>query len=71
MKKINITTGLLLAYLAVMSVIGWPGKQEAPDYKQYFLIIGITLAVILLLRFLQVYRQKMREKQKTERQERD
>ena len=71
MKKINITTGLLLAYLAVMSVIGWPGKQEAPDYKQYFLIMGITLAVILLLRFFQVRRLKMREKQKAERQETD
>ncbi|GHV48406.1 hypothetical protein FACS1894181_04020 [Bacteroidia bacterium] len=64
MKKINITTGLLLAYLAVMSVIGWPGKEPEPDWGQYFLVAGITLGVILLLRFIQVYRLKLREKQK-------
>lgn len=27
MKRINITTGVLLVYLIVMSVWGWPGKQ--------------------------------------------
>ncbi|GHT37219.1 hypothetical protein FACS189435_1740 [Bacteroidia bacterium] len=64
MKKINITTGLLLVYLVVMSVIGWPGKEPEPDWGQYFLVAGITLGVILLLRFIQVYRLKLREKQK-------
>jgi cytochrome c biogenesis protein CcdA len=68
MKKINIITGLLLVYLAVMSVIGWPGRQAEPDYGQFFLILGITLVVILLLRFLQVYRLKMREKQREKEQ---
>jgi Na+/melibiose symporter-like transporter len=66
MKKINIINGLLLAYLVVMSVVGWPGNQPDPDYKQYFLIMGITLAIILLLRYVQVRRLKMREKQKKE-----
>ena len=27
MKKVNITTAVLLIYLIVMSIIGWPGKQ--------------------------------------------
>ena len=31
MKKINITTGVLLVYLLVMCVWGWPGKQPDPD----------------------------------------
>ena len=31
MKKINITTAVLLIYLIVMSVIGWPGKKADPD----------------------------------------
>ena len=36
MKKVNITTAVLLIYLIVMSIIGWPGKQVDPDYVQYF-----------------------------------
>ena len=34
MKKVNITTAVLLIYLIVMSIIGWPGKQVDPDYVQ-------------------------------------
>ena len=40
MKKVNITTAVLLIYLIVMSIIGWPGKQADPDYVQYFGVIG-------------------------------
>ena len=32
MKKVNITTAVLLIYLIIMSIIGWPGKQADPDY---------------------------------------
>lgn len=66
MKKINITTAVLVIYLIVMSVIGWPGKQAEPDYVQYFCVIGATIAVIGFLRFLQIKRLKIREKQKRE-----
>jgi uncharacterized membrane protein len=62
MKKINITTAVLAIYLIVMSVIGWPGKQAEPDYVQYFCVIGATILVIILLRFLQIKRHKIREK---------
>ena len=55
MKNINITTGVLVIYLIVMSVWGWPGKPPDPD-----------LFVILLLRYLQVKRMKMRDKWKEE-----
>ena len=41
MKKINITTGVLLIYLIVMSVWGWPGKQPDPDWVQYLSLIHI------------------------------
>lgn len=64
MKKINITTVVLIIYLIVMSVIGWPGKQAEPDYVQYFCVIGVTVAVIGLLRFLQIKRFKMRNREK-------
>lgn len=62
MKKANITSLALLAYLIVMSVIGWPGKENANlNYTEYFIMIGVTLVVIILLRFLQIKRAKIRE----------
>lgn len=64
MKKINITTGVLFIYLIVMSVWGWPGKQPEPDWVQYFSVMGVSIVVILLLRYLQVKRMKMRNKWK-------
>ena len=67
MKKINITTAVLLIYLIVMSVIGWPGKKADPDYIQYFCVIGATILVIGFLRFLQIKRFRIREKMKNEK----
>lgn len=67
MKKVNITSLLLLIYLIVMSVIGWPGNKPDADWTQYFLVIGLTLAVILLLRFVQTKRFKAREKWRNEK----
>ena len=58
MKKINITTIALLVYLIVMSIIGWGGN----NYTEYFLMIGATLVIIILLRYLQVKRLRMRDK---------
>ena len=65
MKKVNITTAVLLIYLIVMSIIGWPGKQADPDYVQYFGVIAAT--VLGLLRFLQIKRLKIRDKMKDEK----
>lgn len=61
MKKINITSAVLLIYLIVMSVIGWPGRNPNNTYMEYFCMIGITLVVICLLRYLQIRRMKMRD----------
>ncbi len=69
MKRINITSLVLLVYLAVMAFIGWPGKQPEPDYTQYFLIIGLSVVVILLLRFVQIKRMKIREQLKQQDRE--
>ena len=68
MKKINITSIALLFYLIVMGVIGWPGKKPEPDWTQYCLMIGLTLAAILLLRFVQIKRLKFREKVRNEKE---
>lgn len=65
MKKANITSLALLAYLIVMSVIGWPGRANANlNYTEYFCMIGVTLVVIVLLRIVQIKRAKAREEWK-------
>lgn len=68
MKKINIISGLLLVYLVVMAVIGWPGNKPEPDYLQYFVILGISLTAIILLRLLQIRRMKLRKKWEKEKE---
>lgn len=64
MKKINFTSLILIAYLVVMSVMGWPGNKPTPDYKSYFLIMGISVVAILLLRYVQIRRKKFHDQQK-------
>lgn len=58
---------LLLVYLAVMAVIGWPeyasGRSSA---LYYFGVIGATLAVIFLLHLNLKKREKMRAKAEKE-----
>ncbi len=69
MKKVNITSLALLLYLIVMSVLGWPGRANAPlNYTEYFLMIGATLLIILLLRFVHTKRYKMRNKIKEDKE---
>jgi Na+(H+)/acetate symporter ActP len=67
MKKINITSAVLLVYLLVMSVIGWR-NMPAIGWVQYCLVIGLTLGAIFLLRFVQIKRFRSREKIKKERE---
>ena len=65
MKRVNILTIALLAYLLVMSVIGWPGRNNSSiSYTEYFIVIGVCVAAILFLRFLRIRLLKMRDKQK-------
>lgn len=67
MKKINITSAVLLVYLIVMSVIGWPGSKPDGNFVEYFCIMGVTLVVIILLRLVQIKRFKIREKARNEK----
>jgi hypothetical protein len=64
MKKVNIITIALLGYLLVMSYIGWPGRKGHTNYTEYFLVIGVTVAIILLLRYLRIRIMKLRDKNK-------
>ena len=66
LKRSTLIPLVLLVYLAVMSTIGW--KQYASDAMsatEYFGIIAITLAVIVLLHF----NMKRRERLRAEREE--
>ena len=63
MKKINILTIALLGYLLIMSFIGWPGRNNSLSYPEYFAVIGGSVVVIFLLRYLRVRIFKMRNKQ--------
>jgi hypothetical protein len=45
-----------------MAVVGWPGRRAEPDYLQYFVVLGVSLTAIVLLRFLQIRRMKLRKK---------
>lgn len=71
MKRINLVTLVLLGYLGVMSVIGWPGNNPDRSYISYFAVIGVTLVIIFLLRYLQIKRYHLRQKRrnKTEGEE--
>lgn len=63
-KRSTIIPAALLAYLAVMSVIGYKGyRNGAMGAGEYFGIIGATLVVITLLHFFIKKREKIREEQ--------
>ena len=62
MKRINILTIVLLGYLLIMSFIGWPGRNDKLNYKEYFLVIGVSVIIIFLLRFLRIKIFKARNK---------
>lgn len=67
MKKINITSLVLLVYLIVMAVIGRPGGSKSHvTTTEYICLIGASLAIILLLRVVQIKRLKSREKWREE-----
>ncbi|MCC8093945.1 MAG: hypothetical protein LIP05_00395 [Tannerellaceae bacterium] len=67
MKRINISTAVLLIYLIVMAIFGWPGNKPDPDYIQYGVIIGASVIVIIVLRIVQIKRLKAREKWKQDK----
>ena len=64
MKRINITTAILLIYLLVMSIIGWPGRNPQNGYTEYILVMGGSLIVIFILRFVQIKRFNARQELK-------
>lgn len=66
MKKINITTALLCIYILVMGVLYWPGRNPQIDYGSYFLSLGGTAFITIILRIIQIRRLKLREQWRKE-----
>lgn len=64
MKRINFTTLALLVYLIVIGFISWPARNPQVTFSDYWTIMGITLGLIILLRFVQIKRFKLREKRR-------
>lgn len=60
MKRSIIIPGVLVIYLIVMAVIGWPQFIEQGKYLEYIGIIVATIVVIVLLYFLLRRRDRMR-----------
>jgi hypothetical protein len=71
MRKINLLSGLLLIYLLIMGIIGWPGNKPDPDYPTYSLVMGFSLIAVLLLRYLHIRRYKWRKKWEKEKEEQE
>jgi heme exporter protein D len=72
MKKSTLIPLVLLAYLAVMSYIGYPAYasgEYTPFY--YFGIIGVTLCVIVLLHFSMKRRERLRDERERDTRRHD
>ncbi|MCC8172457.1 MAG: hypothetical protein LIP00_11900 [Parabacteroides sp.] len=63
MKRINFTTALLFLYLLIVGLVTWPARNPHIAWSDYFVMLGATAFVIVLLRFVQV--QRLRGKDKT------
>lgn len=63
-KRSTLIPALLLAYLAVMSYIGYP-EFQAGHYLYYFGVIGVTLVIILVLHIFLKKRERMRERRES------
>jgi len=53
-----------MIYLIAISLLFWPKHQE--EYTKYALVLGGTFLIILILRYIQIKRLKIRNKWKKE-----
>ena len=61
-KKRNIMAIGLLIYVGIIAFVAYPKYKEKGEFSEYFLTIGVTLTAIIILWFLQRFREKYREK---------
>ena len=63
LRRSTIIPLVLLAYLAVMSYIGFPEYRQG-HYLYYFGVIGVTLVIIFLLHVFLKKRERQHEQQR-------
>ena len=62
-NKRHIFLPLALAMYAIaMAVIGYPNYKQSGNLKEFWIIIGVCLAMAVLLHFVLKRREKNREK---------
>ncbi|HAC22470.1 MAG TPA: hypothetical protein DCF91_10325 [Porphyromonadaceae bacterium] len=68
MKRSLIITGMLLIYLAAIGYIAWPGNNPDTTYPEYFIVMGVSLAIVVILNIVlrkrELKRKEMRERDK-------
>ncbi len=67
MKRYDIIPLFLLIYLAVMAYFG-RGMFVKGDYLQYFSILGVTLLIIIFLRWVLKRRDTLRQQRRQEQE---
>ena len=71
-KRSTLIPAILLVYLAVMASIGWRQYASgAMSATEYFGIIAITLAVIVLLHFNMKRRERLRAEREADMRRND
>lgn len=66
-KKSTVLPFVLLVYLGIMAYIGWPAYANGQTSPlQYFGIIGLTLAIIILLHFSLKRRERLRREREND-----
>ena len=61
-KRYILFPAVLVIYTVIMSVMAYPRYQESDNLKEFFIILGISLAIAVLLYFVLKRQQKVREK---------
>ena len=61
-KKIIFLPLALAIYAIVMAVIGYPNYKQSGNLNEFWIIIGVCLALAVLLHFVLKRREKNREK---------
>lgn len=52
----------LAVYAIAMAVIGYPNYKQSGNLKEFWIIVGVCLAMAVLLHFVLKQREKNREK---------
>lgn len=61
-KKHVLLPSVLLLYIAVLAYISYPRYQESGNWKEYYIVLGITVLLAISLFFLLKQKQKIRDR---------